>query len=107
MKTIRLEQPNHFSLIDTQAPTEWDTHHTLVRVRRVGICGTDYHAFKGVQPFFSYPRILGHELAVEVVQPDPHSTLTVGTFARCALTCTVGIAWRVGVGSPTLAPRCR
>ena len=39
----------------------------LVRVRRVGICGTDLHAFTGTQPFFTYPRILGHELAVEVV----------------------------------------
>jgi len=33
----------------------------------VGICGTDLHAFEGTQPFFNYPRILGHELAVEVV----------------------------------------
>jgi 2-desacetyl-2-hydroxyethyl bacteriochlorophyllide A dehydrogenase len=36
-------------------------------VRRVGVCGTDYHAFHGRQPFFTYPRILGHELAVDVV----------------------------------------
>ena len=99
MKTIRLEQPNHFSLIDTQAPTEWDAHHTLVRVRRVGICGTDYHAFKGVQPFFSYPRILGHELAVEVVQPDPRSTLTVGDICavRPYLHCGDCVACRRGI----------
>jgi len=38
-------------------------------VRRVGICGTDLHAFKGNQPFFTYPRILGHELATEVLAP--------------------------------------
>nr|WP_154122072.1 zinc-binding alcohol dehydrogenase family protein [Paenibacillus monticola] len=35
----------------------------LVRIRRIGICGTDLHAYKGKQPFFTYPRILGHELA--------------------------------------------
>jgi 2-desacetyl-2-hydroxyethyl bacteriochlorophyllide A dehydrogenase len=40
----------------------------LVRVHRVGICGTDLHAFKGDQPFFEYPRVLGHELGVEVVE---------------------------------------
>src|SRR5947209_6831024 len=34
----------------------------------VGICGTDLHAFEGTQPFFTYPRILGHELAVQVIQ---------------------------------------
>jgi 2-desacetyl-2-hydroxyethyl bacteriochlorophyllide A dehydrogenase len=41
-----------------------------VRVRRVGICGTDYHIFEGNQPFLSYPRVMGHELAVEVVKND-------------------------------------
>ncbi|WP_425262801.1 alcohol dehydrogenase catalytic domain-containing protein, partial [Paenibacillus thermotolerans] len=35
----------------------------LVRVRRIGICGTDLHAFKGNQPYFTYPRVLGHELS--------------------------------------------
>lgn len=42
--------------------------NALLRVRRVGICGTDLHAFKGNQPFFSYPRILGHELGTEVLE---------------------------------------
>lgn len=36
-------------------------------MRRIGICGTDLHAFKGEQPFFTYPRVLGHEMGVEVV----------------------------------------
>ncbi|WP_199621227.1 zinc-binding alcohol dehydrogenase family protein [Paenibacillus alkalitolerans] len=35
----------------------------LIRIRRIGICGTDIHAFQGNQPFFTYPRILGHELS--------------------------------------------
>lgn len=39
----------------------------LVKIRRVGICGTDYHAYRGKQPFFSYPRVLGHELGAEIV----------------------------------------
>src|SRR5688572_32736475 len=39
---------------------------SLVRVNRVGICGTDWHAYHGRQPFFTYPRILGHELGVTV-----------------------------------------
>jgi len=34
-----------------------------VRVKRIGVCGTDLHAYEGNQPFFTYPRILGHELA--------------------------------------------
>ena len=46
----------------------------LVAVRRVGICGTDFHAYAGTQNFFAYPRVLGHELAVEVLALGPHPT---------------------------------
>jgi 2-desacetyl-2-hydroxyethyl bacteriochlorophyllide A dehydrogenase len=42
----------------------------IIKIRRVGICGTDLHAFEGTQPFFSYPRILGHELAGEIVSVE-------------------------------------
>jgi len=40
----------------------------LIRMRRVGICGTDIHAFKGEQPYFTYPKVLGHELAGEIAE---------------------------------------
>lgn len=42
--------------------------HALVGIRRVGICGTDLHAIKGRQPFFTYPRVLGHELSAEILE---------------------------------------
>ena len=47
--------------------------HALVRPRRVGVCGTDYHIFEGKHPFLQYPRVMGHELAVEVVEAPPGS----------------------------------
>lgn len=52
--------------------------HALVRPRRVGICGTDYHIFEGKHPFLQYPRVMGHELAVEVVEAPEGSTFAVG-----------------------------
>jgi 2-desacetyl-2-hydroxyethyl bacteriochlorophyllide A dehydrogenase len=67
MKTITLEQPGQFRLHETDAPQTVAQDEALVKVRRVGICGTDLHAFEGTQPFLEYPRILGHELAVEIV----------------------------------------
>lgn len=67
MKTIILDEPGHFRLTETAAPGRPGPDEALVRVRRVGICGTDLHAFKGDQPFLAYPRILGHELGVEVI----------------------------------------
>lgn len=68
MKTVILREPGHFELIDTPAPSQPAHNEVQVRVRKVGICGTDLHAFTGKQPFFKYPRILGHELAVEITQ---------------------------------------
>jgi len=50
----------------------------LVRVRRVGVCGTDMHIFRGVQPFLTYPRIMGHEISGEVVLSSPNSDLSAG-----------------------------
>ena len=44
--------------------------NAIIKIKRVGICGTDLHAFEGTQPFFEYPRILGHELAGELVEID-------------------------------------
>jgi alcohol dehydrogenase len=67
MKAIQLEKPQHFRPIDIPEPSAPGAGEALVRVHRIGICGTDYSGFLGKMPFFSYPRIPGHELGVEVV----------------------------------------
>lgn len=67
MKYITCESPGHLNLKTTTLPVI-AAEDVLLKVKRVGICGTDLHAFKGNQPFFTYPRILGHELATEVIE---------------------------------------
>ena len=47
-------------------------------MRRVGICGTDYHIYGGKHPFLEYPRLIGHELAGEVAEAPPGSRFAVG-----------------------------
>ena len=83
MLQIVLEEPGRFAATDGPEPTP-AAGEALVRVHRVGVCGTDLHAFAGRQPFFTYPRILGHELGVEVIDPGtvPHG-LRAGD--RCAV----------------------
>jgi 2-desacetyl-2-hydroxyethyl bacteriochlorophyllide A dehydrogenase len=83
MLQIVLEEPGRFSAAEGPEPVA-APGEALVRVRRVGICGTDLHAFAGDQPFFTYPRILGHELGVEVLDPgsEPNG-LKAGD--RCAV----------------------
>jgi len=67
MKAIQLEKPQHFRTIDLAEPAAPGAGEALVRVHRVGICGTDYSGYLGKMPFFSYPRVPGHELGVEVM----------------------------------------
>lgn len=62
-------QPGTMSLQEVEIPQR-KAGFSLLRVLKIGICGTDIHAFAGNQPFFQYPRILGHELAVEIVESD-------------------------------------
>lgn len=68
MLQITLDKPGQFSASDVAEPTI-ESGDALVRVHRIGVCGTDLHAFAGKQPFFQYPRVLGHELGVEVLDP--------------------------------------
>ena len=53
-----------------------------MRPRRIGICGTDYHIFEGKHPFLQYPRVMGHELAVEIVERRLAPDLQAGGYLR-------------------------
>lgn len=67
MKTAILNQPGTLVIEDRPAPEYPGPGEAIVRVHRVGLCGTDLHAYQGKQPFLTYPRVLGHELGGEVV----------------------------------------
>ena len=67
MHAIQLELPGRFRTITIPEPTRPGPGEALVRVHRVGICGTDISGYLGKMPFYSYPRIPGHELGVEIV----------------------------------------
>jgi len=67
MKALQLEKPQTWRRIDIAEPGAPCEGEALVRVQRVGICGTDLGGYLGKMPFFSYPRVPGHELGVEVI----------------------------------------
>lgn len=77
MDTIICHTPGVLQLIQTDEPHPRSTE-ALLKIRQVGICGTDLHAFTGIQPYFNYPRILGHELAAEVLDIPPGHGFEVG-----------------------------
>ncbi|MBM1105710.1 zinc-binding alcohol dehydrogenase family protein [Aurantibacter crassamenti] len=69
MKYIVCKEPGTFLLEETNVPVR-KAGEALLKITKVGICGTDLHAFQGNQSFFTYPRILGHELAAEIIEID-------------------------------------
>jgi alcohol dehydrogenase len=79
MKAIRLEAPHRFGPLEMEEPAAPSADEVLVRTHTMGICGTDISSFLGKFPFFSYPRIHGHELVVEV--------LAVGSNVRNVKQC--------------------
>lgn len=84
MKTIVLEKPGDFQLTERPNLGSPPPGEALIRIHRVGVCGSDIHAYKGNQPFFTYPRVVGHELGVEIAAVGPNEKgLAVGD--RCAV----------------------
>lgn len=77
MKTLVCDAPGEFSYQDIDIPV-LTKNHTILKIKNIGICGTDLHAFEGKQPYFTYPRILGHELAGEIVSTDGAPDFSVG-----------------------------
>ncbi len=97
MKALVCIKPGELEYREIDAPIA-RPGHAIIKIRRIGICGTDLHAFEGTQPFFEYPRILGHELAGDLVDLDgapgfsPGEAVTVIPYFNCG-TC---IACRKG-----------
>jgi len=84
MKALQLEKPEHWRKIEIPAPPAPGPGEALVRVHRVGICGTDLSGYLGKMPFFSYPRIPGHELGVEVLSVGT-GVVNVQAGDRCSV----------------------
>ena len=69
MKVLTCTSPGAFEY-SVQSMPAVSKSHAIIKIKRVGICGTDLHAFEGTQPYFNYPRVLGHELAGELIDAD-------------------------------------
>ncbi len=61
-----MEKPWNIEISDVQMPKPKEGE-ALLRVKSAGICGSDIGAFRGTNGLVSYPRIIGHEIAGEVL----------------------------------------
>ncbi|THD46018.1 MAG: zinc-binding alcohol dehydrogenase family protein [Bradyrhizobium sp.] len=77
MRALLCARPRELTLVERPAPLA-APGAPLVRIRRAGVCGTDLHIFEGSQPYFEYPRVIGHELAGEIAELAGPSRFRLG-----------------------------
>jgi 2-desacetyl-2-hydroxyethyl bacteriochlorophyllide A dehydrogenase len=83
LRQIVLTAPGHFSERDVSPPNA-SAAEALVRIRKVGVCGSDFHAYAGKHPIYTFPRILGHEISGEVVE-IANNGAGISAGDRCAI----------------------
>lgn len=79
MRAVYMEGPGKVSLI-TAAEPEMGAEDVLIRIHRVGLCGTDLQSYRGVAALTNFPLIPGHELGGEVVSCG--ESVPAGLFAQ-------------------------
>lgn len=97
MDVVVCTRPRELKLEQRPRPARGDGE-VLVRIRRMGVCGTDMHIFNGNQPYLSYPRVMGHELAGEVEEAPQGSGLVAGdaVYIIPYIACGTCVACRNG-----------
>jgi 2-desacetyl-2-hydroxyethyl bacteriochlorophyllide A dehydrogenase len=97
MKAVVCREPGKIDIEDRPSPTA-QSGKALIRIRRVGLCGTDFHIYSGRHPFLAYPRVMGHELSGEIEAIAAGSSLRPGQLVAINpyLACGVCIACRKG-----------
>jgi 2-desacetyl-2-hydroxyethyl bacteriochlorophyllide A dehydrogenase len=97
MRALLCVRPGELTLVERAKP-EVAPRSALVRLRRAGVCGTDLHIFEGTQPYFAYPRVIGHELSGEVEAVGEGGQFRVGQRVAILpyLSCGVCVACRRG-----------
>lgn len=97
MLTIICESPRNLQPQQRPRPPR-APGDVLLRVKCVGVCGTDLHIYTGNQPFLSYPRVMGHELSGLVEEADADSGLAAGdaVYVMPYLSCGHCVACRQG-----------
>ncbi|MEG1407540.1 MAG: alcohol dehydrogenase catalytic domain-containing protein, partial [Ruthenibacterium sp.] len=72
IKAIKIQKPWEVTCVDLPIPQP-ASNEALIQVKAAGICGSDIGAFRGTNGLVSYPRLIGHEIAGEVVSIPAHN----------------------------------
>ena len=99
IKAIKFEKPWDVACVEKEMPVP-KKGEALIRVRSAGICGSDIGAYRGTNPLVSYPRVIGHEIAGEIIsisednrgQLKPGDHVIVDPYLYCGhcYPCSIG-----------------
>jgi 2-desacetyl-2-hydroxyethyl bacteriochlorophyllide A dehydrogenase len=97
MKAVVCAQPGEIGVQEWPVP-EASEGIAIIKVQRVGLCGTDFHIYDGKHPYLEYPRIMGHELSGEVASTPAGSRFNAGdrVIVNPYLPCQKCVACRQG-----------
>lgn len=97
MRAVVCRRPGELALVERPEERRAEGE-ALIAVRRIGVCGTDYHIYEGSHPYLQYPRVIGHELSGEVLETTPGSAFTLGqrVVVNPYVSCGACIACRKG-----------
>ena len=99
MKAIVCLAP-HAIAVETRPSATRAHDELLLKIERVGICGTDYHIYEGLHPFLNYPRVIGHELSATVVERPASSRFQIGQHVVINPYVACGICHACKIGKP-------
>ena len=74
MKAVRIPEAKIIEILDIPEPEIKELDDVKVKIKRVGICGSDMHIYHGTNPLATYPRIVGHEVAGEIIEVGSNVT---------------------------------
>jgi 2-desacetyl-2-hydroxyethyl bacteriochlorophyllide A dehydrogenase len=90
MKAIMLQGPGQAGIMSVAEPGSVGEDEILLRVHKVGLCGSDLNSYRGRNPLVSYPRIPGHEIGATVVAANPKypawqpgMAVTISPYTNC------------------------
>src|SRR5579862_9560703 len=90
MKAVVLEAPGQAQLASIPEPRIAIEDEILLRVRKIGLCGTDLNSYRGRNPLITFPRIPGHEIAATVAELNPRhpewlpgTPVTLSPYKNC------------------------
>jgi len=67
MKALCVQSPHHLVIEERPVPAIQAANEVLIKVKAAGICGSDVHIYHGTSPVATYPRVIGHEIAGEIL----------------------------------------